>query len=163
MAQIYISIGSNIQPQKYIKNGIKNLQQHYGKLLISSVYESTAVGFDGDNFYNLVVAAQTNNTPLQIYHELRRIEDANERQRGTAKFAARSLDLDLILYDDWILKQATLNLPRDEIEHYAFVLQPLAEIAPNLRHPLRHKTYTELWREYDKTKQQLWPVNFELT
>jgi 2-amino-4-hydroxy-6-hydroxymethyldihydropteridine diphosphokinase len=159
MAQIYISVGSNIQPQKHIQNSIKQLQECYGKLLISSVYESAAVGFAGDNFYNLVVAAQTNNTPLQVYHELRRIEEKNARQRGTAKFASRSLDLDLILYDDWILKQATLELPRDEIERYAFVLQPLAEIAPHSRHPLRHKTYAELWQEYDKTKQKLWPID----
>ena len=163
MAQIYISIGSNIEPKTYIANSIQALQQQYGQLRISSVYESEAVGFEGDNFYNLVVGAQTDDTPQYIQQTLRQIEHDNHRERNTAKFSARTLDLDLLLYDDVILKQDGLELPRDEIEKYAFVLQPLAEIAPNVIHPQSQKTYADLWHTYDKTKQPLWIIDFDLT
>jgi 2-amino-4-hydroxy-6-hydroxymethyldihydropteridine diphosphokinase len=162
MAQIYISIGSNIEPEKYIKNSIKALRQHYGQLHISSVYESEAVGFEGDNFYNLVVGAQTSETPQQIQQTLRQIEHDNHRKRDTAKFSARTLDLDLLLYDDWVIQEQSLEIPRDEIEKYAFVLQPLAEIAPHASHPTLHKTYKQMWKAYDKSQQSLWIVDCEL-
>ncbi|MCV6639131.1 2-amino-4-hydroxy-6-hydroxymethyldihydropteridine diphosphokinase [Candidatus Albibeggiatoa sp. nov. NOAA] len=162
MAQIYISIGSNIEPKKYIRNSITALRQQYGQLQISSVYESEAVGFEGDNFYNLVVGAQTTDTPQQIQQTLRQIEHDNHRERNTAKFSARTLDLDLLLYDDWISKDESLDIPRDEIEKYAFVLQPLAEIAPHETHPQSKQTYQALWQTYDKNKQPLWIIDFEL-
>ncbi|WP_353570205.1 2-amino-4-hydroxy-6-hydroxymethyldihydropteridine diphosphokinase [Candidatus Albibeggiatoa sp. nov. BB20] len=162
MAQIYISIGSNIDPKKYIRNSIKALRQQYGQLQVSSVYESEAVGFEGDNFYNLVVGAQTNDTPQHIQQTLRQIEHDNQRERNTAKFSARTLDLDLLLYDDWIIKEQSLEIPRDEIEKYAFVLQPLAEIAPDAAHPQSKQAYKDLWQAYDKSKQPLWIIEFEL-
>ncbi len=161
MAQIYISIGSNIEPEKYIKNSIQALRQRYGQLQISSVYESEAVGFEGNNFYNLVVGAQTEDTPQQIHETLRQIEHDNARQRNAAKYSARTLDLDLLLYDDWVIKDESLNIPRSEIEKYAFVLQPLAEIAPDAVHPQLNKTYQDLWQTYDK-KQPLWIIDFAL-
>jgi len=162
MAQIYISIGSNIDPKKYIRNSIKALRLKHGELEISSVYESKAIGFEGDNFYNLVVGAQTTEAPLNIQQTLRQIEHDNQRERNTAKFSARTLDLDLLLYDDWVLKEKSLEIPRDEIGKYAFVLQPLAEIAPNEVHPQAKCTYKYLWQTYDKRKQPLWVIDFEL-
>jgi len=82
---------------------------------------------------------------------LRQIELDNGRTRDSQKFSARTLDLDLILYDDLILNEGRLQIPRDEIERYAFVLEPLAEIAPTLKHPISHLSYAELWEKFDKT------------
>jgi 2-amino-4-hydroxy-6-hydroxymethyldihydropteridine diphosphokinase len=82
---------------------------------------------------------------------LRQIELDNGRTRDSRKFAARTLDLDLILYGDLIVNDGRLQIPRDEIEHYAFVLEPLAEIAPDLKHPISGLSYAELWDKFDKT------------
>ena len=65
---------------------------------------------------------------------------------------ARTLDLDLLLYDDCVLSDERLQIPRAEIEQYAFVLQPLADIAPTARHPLLHITYEDMWSAFDRAK-----------
>jgi len=158
MVQAYISVGSNIEPKKHIRASLIDMQQHYGQLVISSVYESEAVGFVGDNFYNLVVGFETEQPPLTINQTLRQIEQNHGRLRGQNKFSPRTLDLDLILYGDAILQEDSLNLPRDEILNYAFVLQPLAEILPNTKHPVTQQTYYDLWQHFDKNKQILWKV-----
>ncbi len=160
MARAYISIGSNIEPERYIRSSLQSLQQHYGTLTISSIYESEAIGFSGRNFYNLVVGFDTiDTTVLTISQTLRKIEVDNGRLRTGEKFSDRTLDLDLILYGDLILQDGNLNLPRDEIVEYAFVLQPLAEVAPNEKHPMTQQTYADLWQHFDKSQQILWVVN----
>lgn len=163
MVQAYVSVGSNIEPQQHIRAGLADMQQQYGQLTISSVYESEAVGFSGDNFYNLVVGFETAQPPLIINQTLRVIEQTHGRIRSQNKFSARTLDLDLILYGDMIFQEDKLVLPRDEILNYAFVLLPLAEIIPNAKHPITQQTYRELWQNFDKSKQLLWQVAIDLT
>ena len=151
MAKGYISIGSNIDKDKNILASLKALEHHFGKLTISSIYESEPVGFTGDTFYNLVVGFNSDLGVKEVAKLLRQIELDNGRTRDSQKFSARTLDLDLILYDDLILNEGRLQIPRDEIERYAFVLEPLAEIAPTLKHPISHLSYAELWEKFDKT------------
>jgi 2-amino-4-hydroxy-6-hydroxymethyldihydropteridine diphosphokinase len=151
MSKGYISIGSNIDKDKNILASLQALEEHFGKLTISSIYESEPVGFTGDTFYNLVVGFNSELAVKEVAKQLRQIELDNGRTRDSQKFSARTLDLDLILYDDLILNDGRLQLPRDEIERYAFVLEPLAEIAPTLKHPISHLTYAELWEKFDKT------------
>jgi 2-amino-4-hydroxy-6-hydroxymethyldihydropteridine diphosphokinase len=86
-----------------------------------------------------------------IAKKLRQIELDNGRTRESQKFSARTLDLDLILYGDLILSDGRLQIPRDEIERYAFVLEPLAEIAPLETHPLSGISYGQLWENFDKS------------
>jgi len=148
----YISIGSNINKDEHIPASLKALEQIFGELTISSIYESEPVGFTGDVFYNLVVGFDSGLEVKAVAKQLRQIELDNGRTRDSRKFAARTLDLDLILYGDLIVNDGRLQIPRDEIEHYAFVLEPLAEIAPSLKHPVTHIGYAELWRQFDKTK-----------
>ncbi len=162
MATVYISIGSNIEPKKYIRAGVKALDTHYGALTCSPVYESIAVGFEGDNFYNLVVAFDTNESCETVDANLSKIEDINGRDRSSAKFSARTLDLDLLLYDDLVLNSKDLTLPRPEIYENAFVLRPLADIANALVDPKSHRPFGELWAEFDKSKQKLWAVDLEV-
>ena len=151
MSKGYISIGSNIDKDKNILASLQALEQHFGKLIISSIYESEPVGFTGDTFYNLIVGFNSELGVKEVAKQLRQIELDNGRTRDSQKFSARTLDLDLILYDDLILNDGRLQIPRDEIERYAFVLEPLAEIAPTLKHPISHLSYAELWEKFDKT------------
>ncbi|MCK5720802.1 MAG: 2-amino-4-hydroxy-6-hydroxymethyldihydropteridine diphosphokinase [Thiomargarita sp.] len=154
MAQIYISIGSNIEPKRYINAGLIELEQNFGQLISSSVYESKAIGFAGDNFYNLVAGFTTHYDLIKIFHLLHLIENNNDRKRTANPFSPRTLDLDILLYDDIIYKEDKITVPGDEILQYAFVLQPLSEIAPDLKHPILQKTYTELWHSFEQKNQQ---------
>ncbi len=162
MATIYISLGSNIKREENTRAGIAALKQAFGELLLSSVYESEAVGFDGDAFYNMVIACEVDTPVHETNQILRGIEDANGRDRSGPKFSSRTLDLDLLLYDDLILNEKGLKLPRGEILKNAFVLWPLAEIAPNLKHPETASSYAELWAAFDKNKESLKPIEFSL-
>ncbi|MCK9620891.1 MAG: 2-amino-4-hydroxy-6-hydroxymethyldihydropteridine diphosphokinase [Methylobacter sp.] len=151
MTRGYISIGSNINKDEHIPASLRALEQAFGELTISSIYESEPVGFTGDVFYNLVVGFDSDLEVKAVAKQLRQIELDNGRTPDSRKFAARTLDLDLILYGDLIVNDGRLRIPRDEIEHYAFVLEPLAEIAPTLKHPISHLSYAELWDRFDKT------------
>jgi 2-amino-4-hydroxy-6-hydroxymethyldihydropteridine diphosphokinase len=160
VAQVYVSIGSNIERKRNIGRALQALAVAYGDLQQSSVYESAAVGFDSTPFYNLVVAFQTDDSPQAVQEALRRIEDSQGRLRA-GKLAARTLDLDLLLYDDLVINAGKLVLPRDDIDRYAFVLGPLAEIAGERRHPVSGKRYADMWAAFDATGQELqridWP------
>ncbi len=159
MAQIYISVGSNIDRAHYIQAGIDAMSAVFGELSISSVFESEAVGFNGSAFYNLVVGAQTQLPAAQVASCLKQIELEHGRTPDSRKFSPRTLDLDLLLYDDLITDQG-VQLPRDEIPHNAFVLWPLAELAPERVHPILGKNYRTLWQNYDKSSQKLWKIPF---
>lgn len=154
MARVYISIGSNIEPLRYIRSSIRALRQYYDKLILSSVYETEAVGFEGDNFYNLVVGFDTEMELDKVNRTLKQIENDNNRQRTSERFSARTLDLDLLLYDNFIFK--------DEILKYAFVIMPLAEIAPRSLHPITKQSYRYLAKAFDTTEQAIWIVDVEI-
>jgi 2-amino-4-hydroxy-6-hydroxymethyldihydropteridine diphosphokinase len=150
----YISIGSNIDKEIHIPASLRALERQFGTLTISSIYESAAVGFSGDAFHNLIVGFDSDLDVKAVAKQLRDIELDNGRTRNSQKFSARTLDLDLILYGDLIISDGRLQIPRDEIEKYAFVLEPLAEIAPTDIHPVSGISYAELWQQFDKTDLQ---------
>lgn len=163
MAQVYVSVGSNIDRESMVRAAIVALSNTFTKLTKSSVYESIAVGFEGDNFYNLVVGFEAEE-PQQVVQILREIEEANGRHRGEKKFAPRTLDLDLLLFGHEDLHEQGLDVPRVEITRYAFVLGPLAELAPRELHPVLKKSYAQLWNEYcvnyPTEADSIWPVTF---
>jgi 2-amino-4-hydroxy-6-hydroxymethyldihydropteridine diphosphokinase len=159
MAQVYVSIGSNIERERNIESALQALAAAYGELRQSSVYESAAVGFDSAPFYNLVVAFQTEASPQSVQETLHRIENDQGRSR-TAALAARTLDLDLLLYDDLVIQAGKLILPRSDIDHYAFVLGPLAEIAGEQRHPVTGIRYADMWSAFDTAGQELQRVDW---
>ncbi|HDN27358.1 MAG TPA: 2-amino-4-hydroxy-6-hydroxymethyldihydropteridine diphosphokinase [Thioploca sp.] len=158
MARVYVSIGSNIEPLRYIRTGLADMQRQFGVLTLSSVYESEAIGFEGDNFYNLIAGFDTRMTVQTVASILRIIEKNNDRKRTSERFSARTLDLDVLLYDDLIFKDKEVEVPRDEILKYAFVLLPLAEIASNVKHPVTKQQLGDLAQAFDKTRQSLWRV-----
>lgn len=145
--RVYVSIGSNIEPETNIRSCLEQLTKEFGELTVSRTYRNPPVGFEGADFYNLVVGFRTERTPFELQGRLREIESDHGRQRrGGARFSSRTLDLDLLLYGDRIDGQ--LKLPHPDILHYAFVLQPLAEIAGDLRHPEQGSRIAALWADY---------------
>jgi 2-amino-4-hydroxy-6-hydroxymethyldihydropteridine diphosphokinase len=154
MAEIYISLGSNINRQHYIEQGLNALTDAFGSLTLSSLFESEAVGFAGKAFYNMVVGVNTELTLAEVATTLRKIEFAHGRSQHAKKFSPRTLDLDLLLYDE-VVAEYPAQIPRDEITKNAFVLWPLAEVAGHLPHPIIGQRYDELWQQYDKNQQQL--------
>lgn len=161
MHRVYISIGSNIEPARHVRLAVTALHEYYGELIISRVYESAAVGFEGENFFNLVVGLDTEQAVNDVNRVLHEIEDRYGRERSGPRFSARTIDLDLLMYDERVLHEDKLVLPREEILQNAFVLWPLAEVAPQLLHPLEQKTMAELWSQFDKDRQQLQPIEFD--
>ncbi len=159
MPRVYVSIGSNIDREASIRSGVVALRERFGPMTLSSVYESEAVGFDGDNFFNLVAGFDTDQSVEAVAAILREIEDENGRERSGPRFSSRTLDLDMLVYDD--LVRVEPQIPRFEILENAFVLWPLAEIAADTVHPQEGVRFDVLWARFDKSKQQLWPVEFE--
>jgi len=161
MARIYIGVGSNIERERYLRAGVRAMAQVFRQLRCSAVYESQAVGFDGDDFYNLVVEANTD-LPLEaVMGLLRDIELAHGRTVDARKFSSRTLDLDLLSYDAQVLVEPVV-LPRPEILTNAFVLRPFTELAPDWQHPLAGQSLAELWQAYDAAQQPLRRVELAL-
>jgi 2-amino-4-hydroxy-6-hydroxymethyldihydropteridine diphosphokinase len=157
MANIFISIGSNVDKESNIVNSIKTLKTYFPDLVCSAVFESESIGFDGHNFYNLVAGANTNMSLNDVCSLLKQIERDNGRLPSDKKFSPRTLDLDLLFFDD-VICDAPAQLPRDEITKNAFVLWPLAQVAPDFIHPINNLPIKEIWQQYDKTQQKLWKV-----
>lgn len=162
MARIFVSIGSNIDRENHIRAGIAALRAHFGALSLSPVYESESVGFAGDNFFNLVAGFESNENLTSVCRILTEIEDANGRDRSGPRFSSRTLDIDLLLYDDLVIHDGKLQLPRPEIYKNAFVLKPLADIAPDIQDPIHKTSYSRLWKMFDDQSQALWPVAFDM-
>ncbi len=162
MPQVWLSLGSNIDRERNIRSAVDALRETWGALMISRIYESEAVGCTGGRFFNLVVGFETDVPVAELGVRLRAIEDAHGRKRGADKFAPRTLDIDLLTYGDAVVRDGTLELPREEIVRYAFVLKPLAELAGDQLHPTAGRTYGALWNAFNAAGQTIWPAEFQL-
>ena len=135
MATAWLSLGSNVEPEHHLRAALSELRLMFGDILVSPAYRSKAVGFDGPAFINLAVGLATDLDPVALNDALHAIEDRHGRRRDVPRFSSRTLDIDIVLYDDLVLDgPGHLQIPRDELRH-AFVLRPLADVAPNWRHP----------------------------
>ena len=162
MPRIWLSVGSNIDRERHILSALDELKQQFGELIISRVYESKAVGFDGPSFHNLVVGINSDLSVTELKRIFHAMEEAHGRVRERDSFSSRTLDIDLLTYGDQQVDEAGVALPRDEITKYAFVLLPLSEVAGDEQHPVIGKCYRELWETFDITGQTLWPVETRL-
>jgi 2-amino-4-hydroxy-6-hydroxymethyldihydropteridine diphosphokinase len=149
MARVYLGIGSNIDPEENLRLGIRELRRVFGEIELSAVYASAAVGFEGADFLNMVVGLQSDDSPGAIQNQVELIHDLAGRERAAGKFSSRPLDIDLLLYDDQVVDEPALKLPRCDVLEYSFVLRPLAELDPDLVHPQTRKTMIEHWQGFD--------------
>ncbi len=147
MPWVWLSLGSNVDREANLRGAVAALDEAFGPLRLSAVYQSPAEGFAGEPFYNLVAGMNVDIDPATLRQRLRAIEDAHGRLRGGEKFSSRTLDIDILTYDDLLDEQQ--DIPRDEILHYAFVLGPLAEVAADQLHPRLQRSYGELWQAFD--------------
>ena len=145
MARVYLSLGSNVEPQRHLPAALDALRERFGALAVSPAYRTAAVGFDGPDFVNLAVGLDTDLSPQALDDWLHALEDRHGRRRDVPRFAARTLDLDIVFYDRQVVDgPGHLQIPRDELRH-AFVLRPIADIAPHYVHPVSGRTMAELW------------------
>tara|TARA_Y100000588_G_scaffold108215_1_gene118615 strand:- start:467 stop:982 length:516 start_codon:yes stop_codon:yes gene_type:complete len=161
MATVYVSIGSNIDREHHVTQSLKSLHDHFAPLQISRFYDCVPVGFEGDNFLNLVVGFECDLPVAELAKTLRQIELENGRQRETKAYAARTMDIDILLFDDLVGTIDGVELPRGEITEYAFVLRPLVDIAAQKRHPTLDISYQELWGNFDQLSQKTEPIPFK--
>ena len=149
MAEIFVSVGSNVDRERHIVLALGLLRARFGELRRSGVYESPSVGFDGDPFFNLVVAFNADPEPPAIVSALREIEGRCGRDRSEKRFGPRTMDLDLLLVGDRVSRDDDIVLPHEEISSQAFVLCPLAEIAASRKHPVTGITLAEMWADFE--------------
>jgi 2-amino-4-hydroxy-6-hydroxymethyldihydropteridine diphosphokinase len=148
MADVYVAAGSNVEPEKNLARALDELEQAFGELAVSPAYRNPAVGFEGDEFINLVVGLRTGDSPSQVKQTLERIEELCGRPRTAPKWASRTMDLDILMYDQLVSDEPGLILPRPDLLRRAFMLKPLADLASGLRHPTQHRTIGELWAAF---------------
>ena len=148
MTTALLSLGSNLQPQQHLHAAVEALRARFGAIAVSPDYRTAAVGFDGQDFLNNAVAIETD-LPLQTLDDwLHALEDAHGRDRSGPRFSDRTLDIDVVFYGDLIVEgPGHLRIPRPELRH-AFVLKPLADIAPDFRDPVSGLTLEALWRAH---------------
>ena len=167
MASIFLSIGSNIEPALHFQQCAKTLKKKFNNPVWSPVYRSAAVGMDANDFLNAVVSATTDQSIESTIELLKNIELKHGRVRNANKFTSRTLDVDLLLYDDIVLNAANITLHRTEITTAAYVLKPLADLVPNKVHPVFNKTYKTLLDDLEhaqpesKTSLSLVKLNLE--
>ncbi|MDE2070068.1 MAG: 2-amino-4-hydroxy-6-hydroxymethyldihydropteridine diphosphokinase [Gammaproteobacteria bacterium] len=160
MTTVFVGIGSNVEPEQHVRAAVQRLRQGFGTLQISPVYRNPAVGFQGDDFLNLAVVFETAAGAAEVHAALDAIELQCGRVRGGPRFAPRALDLDLLLHGA-LVTESPLRLPRPEILKYAYVLKPLADLAPGHRHPGTGRSFAEHWREFAGKDQPLVAVTLE--
>ncbi len=147
MGKAYLSLGSNQSPEANLRSAFAALRARFGDIVASVVYRFPAVGFQGADFLNAAAVIDGDLDPFALNDWLHALEDAHGRDRSGPRFGDRPLDIDIVFYDDLVLDgPGHLQLPRDELKH-AFVLKPLAEIAPDFIDPRSGRTLASLWAQ----------------
>jgi 2-amino-4-hydroxy-6-hydroxymethyldihydropteridine diphosphokinase len=159
MSTAYLGLGSNVNAHDHITAGIAALRDTFSNVGLSPVYQSPSVGFDGDDFINLVASIETTLEPVELKYYLNDLEDRYGRQRNVAKFSDRTLDIDILLYDDLYIISPILQIPRPEIMTFSHVLKPLADLAPDLLHPVCRKTIAGIWQDYPGDRNALQEIS----
>jgi 2-amino-4-hydroxy-6-hydroxymethyldihydropteridine diphosphokinase len=155
MSTVYLGLGSNIEPEKNLRLAVDRLRSRFGELVLSNVYQSKALGFSGDDFLNLVARIDTDLPVADLVAALDAIHDESGRESGCAKFVARPLDIDLLLYDQLVDDKPPARVPRADVLEYSFVLVPLAGIAPDYVHPVTGRSIADHRADFDESSHPL--------
>ena len=160
--RIFVGIGSNIDREKNIKSCVSILKDVYGDMMISPVYETESMGFDGPNFYNLLSCFETNQSVYELKNTLNEIENDHGRHFNETKFSSRTLDIDILYYDDLVLSDDKIQIPRKEICEYDFVLKPLVDLVPDFIHPTHKISHKDMMNNIKIKKQIISTINMDL-
>ncbi|MGH8214945.1 MAG: 2-amino-4-hydroxy-6-hydroxymethyldihydropteridine diphosphokinase [Rhodanobacteraceae bacterium] len=144
MPRVYLSLGSNLDPERHLREALRAMRERFGELLVSPVYRSAAVGFEGEPFLNCAAAFDADVAHAVLHAWLRELEDASGRDRSLPRYADRTLDLDIALWCEG--GSCRSDLSREEFER-AHVLAPLADIAPELREPFTGEALQTRWQK----------------
>lgn len=152
MGKAYLSLGSNIDAERHLASALRALRARFGELVSSPVYRTAAIGFEGPDFLNSAAIIDSDLDAHALNEWLHALEEAHGRDRGGPRFGDRPLDIDIVFYDDLVIDVADnesgpereLRLPRPELRH-AFVLKPLADIAPDFIDPVSGSSLADLW------------------
>ena len=160
--EVFLSLGSNIDPEKNLKYACRELKKAFGNIQISSVYRNKPIGFEGNDFLNMVVKVKSTFNPNEMLDFIRGLEAATGRDIGIGAFDSRTLDIDMLLFGSLVHPEKSFKIPRNDIELYSFVLCPLAEIEPDGIHPITGKTFKDLWESFDQAEHPLSKVSLEV-
>lgn len=150
---VFLSIGSNLKPEKNIKTCLNYLKASFALFEESPIYQSPSYGFEGNDFLNLVVRINTSFDLISLKHWLMSLEDIHSRDRSKPRYSNRTLDIDILLYNDEINDSGSIKIPRPEILTQAYVLKPLADIAPAKTHAISGKSFLEHWNHMKQSSK----------
>jgi 2-amino-4-hydroxy-6-hydroxymethyldihydropteridine diphosphokinase len=159
---VFVAAGSNVDPESHLERACAEIAHAWPDAYFSRAYRNVAVGFEGPDFINLVVGFSAAQPLPLVIERLRGIETNCGRPRYAPKWASRTMDLDVLLFGDLVEKTTDYTLPRPDLLKRPYMLGPLAEIAPKVRHPTANKTIAELWAEFDRDGHQMNPVTLKL-
>jgi 2-amino-4-hydroxy-6-hydroxymethyldihydropteridine diphosphokinase len=158
---VYVAAGSNIEPLQNLRLALTALRELYTPLAVSPAYRNHAVGFEGDDFINLVVGFATTHAPGEVRERLQAVEVLCGRPREAPRWAPRSMDLDILLYGTLVSEAPGLVLPRPDLVRRAYMLKPLLDLAPDLVHPTLGRTIARLWQDFVPGNHELVPVSLD--
>lgn len=158
MPAVYVALGSNVEPERNLARAVEQLAREFPGARFSRWFRNRAVGFAGEDFINLVAGFETHLPVQAVLERLHGIEKACGRERTAPRWAARTMDIDVLLYGDLVCDEPGLKLPRPDLLRRAYMLGPLAELVPGLMHPTAHRSIGELWRCFDQAGHPLHPV-----
>jgi 2-amino-4-hydroxy-6-hydroxymethyldihydropteridine diphosphokinase len=156
MPEVYVAAGSNVAPERHLACAVAELAREFPGARFSPWYRNRAAAAGGADFINLVAGFSTELPPRAVQARLRSIESRCGRSRAVPSAGAPpALDLDLLLYGDMVCEEPELRLPRPELLTRAYVLGPLAALAPQAMHPTAHLSIAELWQRFDRCAHPL--------
>jgi len=155
---VFVAAGSNVEPLAMLRRALDELRRHYPGLRCSRAYRNRALGFEGEDFVNLVLGFETDDGPREVLGRLQQAEAACGRARSDPKWAPRAMDLDILLHGDLVCDEPGLTLPRPDLVRRAYMLGPMAELAPGVVHPVLGATMGELWSAFDRDAHLMQPV-----
>jgi len=161
MADAYVAAGSNVRPRSSLQAALRLLRRDFPGLVASRAFSNAAVGFEGDDFINLVIALPAGLPTEALIERLKAVERACGREPGAPKWGPRTLDLDLLLHGDFVGRIAGKSLPHPDLLTRSWVLGPLAELAPSLVHPVAGERIDALWNRFDRAAHPLQPVSLD--
>jgi 2-amino-4-hydroxy-6-hydroxymethyldihydropteridine diphosphokinase len=155
VTEVYVAAGSNVAPEENLARAVAELKRQFPGTRVSPWYRNRAVGFSGDDFINLVAGFSTELTLAEVLDKLHAIEALCGRTRDAARWAPRSMDLDVLLYGDLVCDEGRVKLPRPDLLKRAYMLGPLAALAPAVMHPTERLSIAELWQRFDRSAHPL--------